>query len=116
MNQKQRREARESLRMRLEDGCRVQRMADYLGVNSAHVSYTISGKRQAGRTLVEAMIAKGWIKSSSPYDYFKIRRDDPKVAAEQLIRNLGWSFTMNLMEELAMKILDLDVEETFGDG
>lgn len=64
----------------------VAGVAAVLGVNSAHISNVVStGERDVGPTLRRAMIAAGWIPRPDPYPYFKIRRDDPAIAAKQIV-------------------------------
>jgi len=105
MNHKQRKAAYESLKACKESGYRVQAMADDLGINSAHISHVLSGARPPGPTLIKALVDKGWMDSPPPYPYFKIRRDNAKIAAKQLLDNFGWEYLIKLAEELSWRIL-----------
>ena len=87
------------------NGVGISKMAEALGVNSGHISHVVSQRRKPGPTLVKAMLKNGWLPKPEPYPYFKIRKDDPEVAAKQLIDNM----TMRYCRQLA-RCLDEEVD------
>lgn len=73
-------------------------LADELGIHNAHVYR--ARKCDFSPTLVAAMRRDGMIPPRPPYPYFKIRRDDPKTAAKQIIDNLGLDYSYRLANKL----------------
>ena len=76
-------------------GCEIARI---IGIHNAHVYRAFKGDFTP--TYVETLRAQGYIPPRPPYKYFKIRRDDPRIAAEQIVRNLGQMYAVELQNAL----------------
>lgn len=103
-------EALRAISAHLADGYTVQEIADLLGVSSAHISNVTTQKREPGPTLIKAMVRHHWIAKPPPYRYYKIRRDDPEAAAQQIWKRLGREFGL----DLALHLLTLEARRTQG--
>lgn len=76
----------------------VTEVAAFLNVVPAHISNVTTGSRLAGPTLCTALDAVGLLPPKEPYPYLKIRNDDPTIAGQQVINNLGEAYARKMAE------------------
>lgn len=77
----------------------VTELAILLGVNSAHITNVKKEYRRPGPTLIDSMISSGLLSDRPEYVYRKIRKDDPRQAAEQ-IATIGRQYALEVHNEL----------------
>ena len=85
-------------------------LAELLNVHNAHVYISRKPGNDVTPTLREAlkphMREMGMLKPKGPYPYFKVRRDDPTRAAEQILDNLGHEYARDLAGQLLVLLDD----------